>query len=176
MHKILEQAKKEIKDIEEKGLNANNLQAAGELIDIVKDIYKIDKCEEEMERRYDRGYEKYGRYPQGDYYRGYDDRYGDYTYGGYRGTYGGYDDRRGRWSNAVEKPFEYMMEDIEDGVVTYHEGRGRMRYGAADDRALDGLEKMMRGISAMVEATMNMANTDQEKEIIKKHLQKIKSM
>lgn len=196
MHELIDQAKKELKGIKEKGLSLNNLEAAGELTDIIKDIYEIEKCEAEKEKgysyeryngnygqyndsygRYNDGYGRYedNRYREGGQYNGYG-TYDNYGARGGGGNYRGYDDRGWRRSGAIEKPFEYMMEDIEDGVVTYHEGRGRMRYGAADDKTLDGLEKMMHGISALVDATMGMAQTEQEKEIVRKHLQKLKSM
>jgi len=169
-NKLVEQADKELREIEEKGLNSNNYEAAGELIDIILDDWKIEKCRREMEEsRYGGNYQYGTNYTYG--------RYDDTRYGRYDGgTYRGYDEKEWRRSRGIEKPFEYMMEDIEDGVVTYHEGRGRMRYGAADDKTLDGLDKMMHGISALVDATMGMAQTEQEKEIVRKHLQKLKSM
>ena len=45
MEKILENVRKEIKEIEEQGINANNLEILYKLTDIEKDIYEIKEKE-----------------------------------------------------------------------------------------------------------------------------------
>lgn len=183
MHKLKKMALAELEKIEEQGLTTANFETASELVDMVKDLCEIEKVKEElynMERRDDRyegnyreGYGNYGgRYEEGNYGR-YSERGrgggggGRYREGGGSGggSYRGYDD-----------DFYYCLEDINEGADRYQENRGgRGRYGA-EDKKLDGLEKMMRGIAALVETTMDLAENQEEKEIVKKHIQKIKNM
>jgi hypothetical protein len=40
----------------------------------------------------------------------------------------------------------------------------------------EGLDRLMYGICMLVESTMDFAETPQEKEIIRKHIQKIKNV
>lgn len=51
MDKVLECVKKEIKQIGEQGINANNIDVLYKLVDIEKDIYKICEKRDEMHLR-----------------------------------------------------------------------------------------------------------------------------
>ncbi|MBO5871462.1 MAG: hypothetical protein J6Q75_02310 [Bacteroidaceae bacterium] len=46
MQKLKEQIKKELTEIEEKGVNASNLELIGKLADIYKDLGEIEKMEQ----------------------------------------------------------------------------------------------------------------------------------
>lgn len=159
-------------------LTGANFQTAAELVDMVKDLYEIEAKKEglrAMDRYTDRyypersregeygGYGNYGRYEEG--YGRYSERGRDMRYrdGGNYGTYRGQED------------FCYYLDELNYGADRYQEGRGG-RYGADKNRMLDGLEKMMHGICTLVETTMDIAETPEEKEIIKNHIQKLKNM
>ena len=180
MHKIKQDIKKELKQIEESGLNASNIEAVGKMVDIFKDILEIEEMEGSEMRDY--------RYMEGgDYGRT------DYAYnegrGGYgarardgRGRYmdenrGGYNDygRGGNFINMDPRMWE-RLERIMDGADMYSYGRERYRGGDSEERMYDGLEKLMYALCTFIESTMDFAETPQEKEIIRKHIQKIAKM
>ena len=52
MHKIKLDIKKELKQIEESGLNASNIEAVGKMVDIFKDILEIEEMEGSEMRDY----------------------------------------------------------------------------------------------------------------------------
>lgn len=169
MHKLIQEIKKELKDIEQTGLNAGNLDAVGKMVDILKDIHEINEMEG-MEMR-DYGYsENYGRR---DY--AYNEGRGDYGARGRdsRGRYmGGEYGRGGNFINIDPRMWD-RLERIMEGADMYEYGRDRYRGGDNEERMHDGLEKMMYAICMFVESTMEFAETPQEKEIIRKHIQKI---
>lgn len=179
MHKLLENAKKELKQIEETGLNAGNLDNAYKLVDIAKNISKLQMMEEGEDKM------------RGGYMDDYRDERGGYRDGGYRHDgYGPYDDdfygRRGvpgsgrsrgrdgryrgddRWSEHLDR--------IMDGADMYIYGKGRYRDSGDSSRMHDGLEKLMYAICMFVESTMDFAESPEEKEIIRKHIQKLKNI
>lgn len=180
MHKLLENAKKELKQIEETGLNAGNLDNAYKLVDIAKNISKLQMMEEgegKMRGGYSDGYSDggYGR--------------GGYRDGGYRdGGYGNYDDdsygRRGVPGSGRGHGGRYRGDDrwnehldrIMDGADMYQYGRSRYRDGGDSERMYDGLEKLMYAICMFIESTMDFAESPEEKEIIRKHIQKLKNI
>lgn len=160
MHKLKEQIKKELVDIEEKGINASNLELIGKLADIYKDLGEIEKMEEGGQEMQD-----YGRYR--DNYRE------NYRDGGYnaRGNYreGGYNEGYGRRYSRMRDYMDRMM----DGIDQYEYGKERYMHGGDESRVMEGLEKLMYALCMFAETAMDFAETPQEKEIIRKHLQKI---
>lgn len=178
MHKLLENAKRELKQIEEAGLNSGNLDNAYKLVDIAKNICKMQMMEEGEERMRGRHMNEYrdgrGGYRDMDYrndeYGYYDDMYGKRGIpdsGRMRGRDGRYrgDDR---WHEHLDR--------IMDGADMYEYGRNRYRDGGDSERMHDGLEKLMYAICMFIESTMDFAETPEEKEIIRKHVQKIKNI
>ena len=91
MHKILKNAKEELKQIEETGLTTANLDTAYKLIEITKGIKKIEKLEEGEGMKGE--YDDYGRNYGG---------YGSYSNSGY-GNYSGDDYGRRGEEDTVEK-------------------------------------------------------------------------
>lgn len=177
MDKLFENAKKELKQIEEAGLNSGNLDNAYKLADIAKNICKLKSME---------GGD--GKMRDG-YMDDYRDSRGGYRDGGYRdGGYGRYDDdmygRRGVPGRMYERDGRYRGDNrwhehlnrIMDGADMYEYGRGRYRDGGDSERMHDGLEKLMYAICMFIESTMDFAETPEEKEIIRKHVQKIKNI
>lgn len=175
MDKILNDAKKELSQIEQVGLNAGNVDVATKMLSIIKNVGKIRKMEGEEMREYRDG----GNYTYrgGDYefttrgrgnYRG-DDYEGEY---GRRGVPGS---GRGRYSHYDDRMME-RLDRIADGMEMYQYGRDRYRGGDSEERMTDGLEKMMYAVCTFVESAMDFAETPQEKEIIRKHIQKLAKM
>jgi hypothetical protein len=169
MHKILQSAKEELKQIEQKGLSSSNLDMVHKLTDITKNIYKIQKLEEGEESMRG-GYNDYGT---GGYGRDY--AYNDGGNYGRRGVPGSGRGRGGRYRGEDEKMYDHLNR-IHEGVEMYHYGRDRYRDGDDESRMEEGLEKLMYGVCMFVETAMDFAETPQEKEIIRKHIQKMKNM
>ena len=168
MQKLLENAKKELKQIEEVGLNSGNLDNAYKLADIAKNICKLESIEG-GDKRMRGGYMDDYRDGRGGYrdggYSNYDDNYGRRGVpGSGRGRYRGDD----RWNEHLDR--------IMDGADMYQYGRNRYRDGGDNERMYDGLEKLMYAICMFIESTMDFAETPEEKEIIRKDIQKIKSI
>lgn len=160
MNKLKEQIKKELTEIEEKGINASNLELVSKLTEIYKElgeIEKMDKGGQEMQ--------EYGRYRDGGY--------STYRDGGYnaRGNYrdGGYNEGYGRRYSRMRDHMDRMM----DGMDQYEYGKERYMHGGDDGRVMEGLEKIMYAICMFVETAMDFAESPQEKELIRKHIQKI---
>lgn len=169
MHKLAQEIKKELKGIEQTGLNSSNIDAVGKMVDILKDIHEINEMEG-IDMR-----DNYGTYPRHDYMYG-EDR-GSREYGARmrdsRGRYmGGEYGRGGNFINIDPRMWD-RLERIMEGADMYEYGRDRYRGGDNEDRMHDGLEKMMYAICMFVESTMEFAETPQEKDIIRKHIQKI---
>ena len=163
MEKIKEQIKKELTEIENKGINASNLELITKLTDIYKNIAKIEKLEGGQEMQ------DYGRYREGGYnaYRegGYNARGGGYREGGYNEGYG-------RRYSRMKDHMERMM----DGMDQYEYGKERYMHGGDENRVMEGLEKLMYAMCMFVESAMDYAETPQEKEIIRKHLHKMSKL
>lgn len=169
MEKLQEMVKKELTEIESKGINASNLEIVDKLVDIYKDLEEVKKIKEGGNEMPD-----YNRYRDGSYGYNYRDGYND---GGYReGGYGEYGRRgvpgsgRGRYSNTRMRE---NMERMMDGMDQYEYGRERYMHGGDEGRVMEGLEKLMYAMCMFVESAMDFAETPQEKEIIRKHIRKI---
>lgn len=174
MHKIIEQAKKELKEIEEKGLSASNLELASKLAEITKNLYKIEKLESDKEEGKEMNY---SRYRDSDY--GYNARGGSYRdgYNGYVEYEGDYGRRgvpgSGRGGRYRDSRMREHMNRMMEGMDEYEYGRERYMHGDDNSRALEGLEMLMYGVCMFVESAKDFAETPEEKEVIRKHLQKL---
>ena len=93
---------------------------------------------------------------------------------GSRSGYGEYG-RGGNFINMDPRMWD-RLERIMDGADMYNYGRERYRGGDSEERMYDGLEKLMYALCTFVESTMDFAETPQEKEIIRKHIQKMAKM
>lgn len=178
MNKLTERVEKELGSIAEKGLTSSNLDTAYKLIDIYKDIKESKYYQSEVEeknfggdydmsqRRDSRGrymgnrYSEYNRYDREDY-----DRSGYWEANGRYGNYPYLDERSRRY-------LDRMME----GIDSYNEGKDRYRHGEKEDRMLDGIEKAMSAVCMFVESIADFAETTEEKEIIRNHINKMKKI
>lgn len=172
MNKLKEMVKKDLETLEEQGISSSNLQTISALVDILKDISEI---EDNSNERGDYGM----RYPREGtrnmympIYRGrndyeYDGRMGNYPYsymgeGSYRHT-------------PMEHLFEKMNRLFEN-IEYYIDGKERYHAGGHQGHMADGLEKTMYAICTLVESLMDSAETAEEKETIRKHIEKIKNI
>ena len=102
--------------------------------------------------------------------------------GGYNnqggGGYNGYSARNGRYQHYgpdIERFYEKldrMMECVEE----YFMGKNRYHDGAHPGHMVEGLEKTMYAVCTLVESLMDTAETPEEKETIRKHIEKIKNL
>lgn len=166
MEELLHKVKKELGNIADKGLTSSNLDTAYKLIDIYKDIKEAayyEKCNEE-DTYGARSRDSRGRY------RGEDDWDRNYSKGGSSGTYN--HDRYYPLNERDERYFTRMRE----GIYNYNEGRNRYRDGDSKERMIDGVDMAMGALVNFVEYMMDNVETSQEKEVIRKHIEKLKKM
>lgn len=170
MEKLKELVEKELKSMEESGIDSNNIDAIYKLVDIHKDIaneeyWKAKK--EAMEMRYRGDYEEYGE----DYGRRRRDSRGRYMDGRMMR-----DERRGR--NYGHHMPEIYWERMVDGMEGYMEGREQYSRGNYNgkDQSVESLEKMLEGIVAFVEEIQNDPEQHEEKEVVNHYIRKLKEM
>ena len=174
MDKLFDNALKELQEIEKNGISSNNLDAAYKLTCVAKNILKIGKLEDEKmydryEDRRDRGYDRPGtaiiRYGA--------DRGGRSSGRGNSGGRGGYNGSYGH--RDYDRMYDRMYR-IEDGMDDYLYGKDRYYDGDNNNEMVEGLEKMMYAICTLVETISDAAETPEEKEVVRKHIQKMKSI
>lgn len=188
MHKFLEKVEEQLHNISEKGINSNNIDNAYKLMDIYKNIKESEyykNCCEGNEMYDARRRDSRGRYM--DNYNDYDGRGGYNERGGYDGRgyneRGGYNERNynrggyndGRYGNLDERTERYFTR-MREGMESYNAGRDRYRSGDSQDRMIDGIEMTMSAICMFVESLVDFAETPQEKEVVRKHLEKMKKI
>lgn len=188
---LKELIKKELKEVANKGLTSANLESTYKLVDILKDLTEVESENKEMHQGSQSGMG--GQYGMVDYrympqymgpgtWRGYME--GDYGARGYgtdgyreRGGYGEqYNQGGGRGYNGPDKRMRDRIERVIEGAEVYDYGRDRYQHGGSHEAMEEGLEKMMYAVCMLVETAMDAAQSPKEKEIIRKHIQKIKTL
>lgn len=167
--KIQAEIENNIVRIVEQGIQDNNVEILGELIDMHKDLANEEywkKKEEAMDMRY-----------RGDYMR---EPYGRETYRrepyGRRGR-----DSRGRYSDggmSYGHNGEEMMEEMIRHYEGYTEGKeqyGRGNYNAKED-TMKCLQYMLESMVDFVEMLKKEADSQEEIELIKKYTKEISEM
>lgn len=168
MHELEHKAKKELEKIAEQGFTNSNLEIAYKLIDIVKDIKEIDEKEEGQYDRYN-GY----RDNRDRYIGDMDYRNGDYRPDGYRGSdYRGSSYPEHRGNDRLNR----NIDRIKEGADMYWYGRERYNAGGNKEQMNDSLENMMYAVCSLIESGMEIAETPEEKEIIRKHIRKLQNL
>ena len=181
MHKLRENAEKELKAIEEKGLSQSNIDNAYKLVCITEKIDKINMMQDGggySRDGYSRDMEDYSRE------RGGYSRNGDYSReGNYSNDYdNGNSYRRGRSATTgryVHRP-NYSRLSGDDTDMDEYRSR-KMEYSNSRDegskgRMLDALEDFMCGVSSMVKQICRDADCREEREIVKKYAREIAEM
>lgn len=113
---------------------------------------------------------------------GYNAQGGGYNQGGggynAQGGGGGYNARGGRYQHYgpdIERFYE-KLERMMECVEEYFMGKNRYHDGAHPGHMVEGLEKTMYAVCTLVESLMDTAETPEEKETIRKHIEKIKNL
>ncbi len=169
MHKLRENAEKELKAIEEKGLTSSNLDNAYKLVEIMKGVDKIEMMQDG------------GEYSRDGYSRDMEDYSRDRGYS--RDNYdNGNSYRRGRNQRTGEymhRP-NYSRLSGDDTDMDEYRNRKREYSNSRDEgskgRMLDALEDFMCGVSSMVKQICRDADCREEREIVKKYAREIAEM
>ena len=181
MHKLRENAEKELKAIEEKGLSQSNIDNAYKLVCITEKIDKINMMQDGggySRDGYSRDMEDYSR-DRGGYSRN-----GDYSReGNYSNDYdNGNSYRRGRSATTgryVHRP-NYSRLSGDDTDMDEYRSRKREYSNSRDDMAknkmLDALEDFMSGVHGMMKQMFKDADCREEREIIQNWARKIADM
>lgn len=180
MHKLRENAEKELKAIEEKGLTSSNLDNAYKLVEIMKGVDKIDMMQDG------------GEYSRDGYSRDMEDYSRDGGYGGGNSRDRGYSRdnydngnsyRRGRNQRTGEymhRPSHYSRLSGDDTDMDEYRIR-KMEYSNSRDdmtknKMLDALEDFMSGVHGMMKQMFKDADCREEREIIQNWARKIAEM
>lgn len=160
MHKLRENAEKELRAIEEKGLSSSNLDNAYKLTEIIKGIDKIDMMQEGGEYSRDRG--------------GYSTDTEDYDNGNsYRRG------RNQRTGQYMHRPNYSRLSGDDTDMDKYRDMKreySNNRDAGTKERMLDALEDFMCGVSSMVKQICRDADCREEREIVKRYAREIAEM
>lgn len=165
MHKLKENAEKELRAIEEKGLTSSNIENAYKLTEIIKGIDKIEMMQEN------------GRYSRDGYGR---------DHGGYSTDSEDYDSgnsyRRGRNQRTGEymhRPNYSRLSGDDTDMDKYREMKreySNNRDSGSKERMLDALEDFMSGVCGMMKQLFRDSNCQEEREIIQRYAREIVNM
>lgn len=179
MHKLRENAEKELKAIEEKGLTSSNLDNAYKLVNMVEKIDKINMMQDG------------GEYSRDGYSRDMEDYSREGGYGGGNSRDRGYSRdnydngnsyRRGRNQRTGEymhRPNYSRLSGDDTDMDRYREMKrqySNARDGENKDKMLDALEDFMCGIHGLLKQIYRDSDTGEEREIIRRHAREIAEM
>ena len=167
MRKLYTDICKEIDCIETQGISTSNIDNLFKMVDIAKDLIELDeKTDEEGNvMRYNRG--RYNDdYSYRDNYRGGSRNNGRDGYGRM------YDERYGH----IDERFYDRLDRITEALEDYMYGKDRYRDSGGTDRMKEGLDKVMYGVCTLVETIMDFSETPEEKEIVRKHIDKMRDV
>lgn len=154
IHKLKEQ-------ISEEGIEANNnLEYLYKLVDIEKDICEIEEDKDSMR------YNDYGRYGRDEY--GIQGNFGRDEYG-----------RRGNYRARGNYRGNDYMDSMYNEYNRYEEGREQYNRGGnynAKEDSIKSLEYMMESTVDLVKMLYENAQSQEEVNIIKKHIKKMSDM
>ncbi len=178
MHKLRENAEKELKAIEEKGLTSSNLDNAYKLVEIMKGVDKIEMMQDGGEYSrdgYSRDMEDYSRE------RGGYSRNGDYSReGNYSNDYdNGNSYRRGRNQRNgqyMHRPNYSRLSGDDTDMDRYKEDKkqySNSRDGGDKNRMLDSLETLVANVCDMVVQIDRDCDCVDERDIIFKHVKNL---
>lgn len=166
MHKLRENAEKELKAIEEKGLTSSNLDNAYKLVEIMKGVDKIDMMQDGGEysrERYSRDSEDYSR--DGDYSRDNYDNGNSYRRG-----------RSERTGRYVHRPNYSRLSGDDEDMDRYRQSKreySNSRDEGSKNKMLDALEDFMSGVCGMMKQLTRDADCAEERQIIQSWCRKI---
>ena len=147
MELLLKRVGKELETIADKGISSSNLDSTYKLIDIYKDIKEIN-CMDNKGTYNDKYYiERYNT--------GWDKDYN---------------------THPIDERHERYLTRMREGLADYNAGRMRYRDGGSEQRMIDGIEMTMGAVINFVESLIDYAETSQEKEIVRKYVNKLKNV
>lgn len=76
----------------------------------------------------------------------------------------------------INSTLEVANVPVGAGMSDYNAGRNRYRDGGSESRMIDGIEMTMGAVVNFVENLIDYAETSQEKEIIRKYVNKLKNV
>lgn len=170
--KVKEETENMICRILEQGLEKDNVEVLGKVVDIHKDIANEEYWgkKEEIMRYRNYGRDSYGEY--GNYGRRMRDSRGRFTEGGYsEGSYSarGYDAKyRG----------QEMIDDMYQNYGAYSEAReqyGRGNYGAKEE-TMESFKYMLKSFKDFFKHLQHEASSQEEVEMLKKTAREISEM
>ena len=173
--KLRENAEKELKILEDNGLEKGNVELTGKLVEMVKGLYKIEMMQDGGEYSrdgYSRDMEDYSR-ERGEY-SGNGNYSNDYDNGN---SY-----RRGRSATTgryVHRSNYSRLSGDDTDMDKYREHKreySNSRDEGSKGRMLDALEDFMCGITSMVKQICRDADCREEREIVKKYAREIAEM
>lgn len=168
MHKLRENAEKELKAIADKGLTSSNLDNAYKLVEIMKGVDKIEMMQDGGEYSrdgYSRDREDYSR---NRYYRDDYDNGNSYRRG-----------RNQRTGEYMHRPNYSRLSGDDTDMDKYREHKreySNSRDEGSKGRMLEALEDFMCGVSSMVKQICRDADCREEREIVKKYAREIAEM
>ncbi len=168
MHKLRENAEKELREIEQKGLTPNNIDNAYRLVEIVKGIDKINMMqngEGYSRERYSRDMEDHSRddYSRDDYDNGNSYRRG----------------RNQRTGEYMHRPNYSRLSGDDTDMDRYREMKrqySNARDGESKEKMLCALEDFAAGVTGMLRQILRDADCREEREIVKKYAREIVEM
>ena len=169
--KIKNQLEEKINTIIEEGIQMNNLDMLGKLVDIHKDIANEDywtKKKEVMDMRYREDYSDYGNYGR--------EEYGEYSEYGRRGVPGTGRGRRRRYSaRGMDDKYrgEEMMDNMYGAYQDYSEGKERYGHHTSTMKSLD---YMLKSVVQFIEMLKEDASSQEEMQLIQKYTREISDM
>lgn len=152
-----------IAQIVEEGIDKNNLESLGELIDIHKDLANEEYWDVKKE-------------VMSMNYRDYDEEYGNY--GRRRRDSRGRYMERGRGRGRGNYRGEDMIDEMYENYQEYSEGReeyNRGNYGA-HSTTMKSLDYMLQSVVEFIEMLKKDAGSQEEMELIKKYTREISEM
>ncbi len=165
--KLRENAERELKVIEDKGLDKVNIELAGKLTEMIKGLDKIEMMQDGgySQEGYSRDMEDYSRnrYSRDDYDNGNSYRRG----------------RNQRTGEYMHRPNYSRLSGDDDDMERYREMKkqySNARDGESKDKMLDALEDFMCGIHGMLKQIFRDSDTREEREIVKKYAREIAEM
>lgn len=162
MEALMKKVKKELDTIADKGISSSNLEATNKLVDIYKDLKEICEMEEGGEHGMygARSRGRDGRYKDYDDWDRYEARGRDRSYGHY----------------PIDERHERHFDRMREGLEHYSAGRRRYMDGGSHERMVEGVEMTMSAIVGFVESLIDFAETSEEKEIVRKYVDKLKKV
>lgn len=181
--KLMKQVEDKIEGISEQGVQGNNLEVLGKLVDIQKDLKEIEHMSKgksysgEYGNYSEGGYGARGNYREGSY------NAGNYNAGNYNeGNYGNdnYGRRGVKGTGRGRRRYrgDDMIDEMDEQYGRYSEGREQYREGnyGAEEQTMRSLEYMLDAVTDFVRMLKQDASSQKEAQLIDKKIKKLAEM